>query len=439
MISILKDLRDWSRPMRKRYGLRATSTRVKHAVSLKMAHMRRARSDALHIGITGSSGKSTTTALLAHILEAHGSVHAHVYRNTLYPLCEALRGVEPQTRFVVAEIGASVKGSISAMAGLLRPDVAVVTKVGLQHYSAFRGKEAVGLEKGTLVEALPSSGLAILNADDPHVMAMAKRTKARVVTFGRSPEADYRLESAHASLPTRLSARLSCEHGSFDLTTPFVSEEFWLATLASFAASVELGVSPEIAKERIATFSPPWNRCGVIEVAGGPTFIVDTAKAPNEEIPAAIEIIKKAQMPLKRVVIGQISDYPGNSIKVYRTAYQLAAACSDQVVFINDYGHRARVSERDRETGKFVDFTAPKEAADHVKNTARPGEVILLKGSQNLHLERLALCWTHDVQCWERSCGKTGDCVQCGMVEVPFEDHRKVRRERRRRTPRTTS
>jgi UDP-N-acetylmuramoyl-tripeptide--D-alanyl-D-alanine ligase len=418
--------------MRRQYGLKATSTRIKNAVSLQIANMRRARSDAMHIGITGSSGKSTTTALLAHILEAHGTVHAQVYENTLYQVAKTLRSVKPQTEFVVVEVGATVKGSISAMAKLLRPDVAIVTKVGLEHYSAFRGKEAVALEKGALVEALPSSGLAILNADDPHVMAMAKRTRARVVSFGRSREAGYRLESAHASFPARLSATLSCKHGFFDFATPFVGEEFWLATLAAFAAAVELGVSPDVVKQRIEAFSPPWNRCGLIEPAGGPTFIVDTVKAPNESLPAAIEIVKKAQVPFKRVVIGNISDYTGGPRKGPALAYELASACSDQVIFVSDYGHRAGASARDRETGKFVDFTAPKEAADYIKSTARPGEVILLKGSQRQHLERLALSWTQDVQCWERDCGKLMDCLQCGMVDVPFADHKKVRRERSR-------
>lgn len=424
--------RNATRSFRRKHGPRAIIARLGNGLRLKLAQLRRGRSEALHIGITGSSAKSTTTALLAHILEGQGSVYAQVYENTIPQLARTLCHAPSQADYVVAEVGATVKGSITPMAHLLRPDVAIITKVGLEHYSAFRGKDAVAQEKGELVAALSPSGLAVLNADDPHVMAMAKRTQARIVTFGRSKGADYRLDAAEAAFPRRLKVTVSCRKGSFELQTAFVGEEFWIATLGAFAAAVELGVPPALAASRIAGFAAPWNRCGILATAGGPAFIVDTVKAPNDSIPAAIAILRNAQPANKRAVIGFISDYTGGPRKGTALAYDLAYQCSDQFIFVGENGHRARATAEDRNSGKFIDFLLPKEASDYVKATSRPNELILLKGSQTQHLERIALSWTHDVQCWETNCGKYIDCLQCGMVEVPYHDHRKARKARSR-------
>ncbi|GAA2829476.1 hypothetical protein GCM10010836_22660 [Aminobacter aminovorans] len=406
--------------------------RLGNGLRLKLAQLKRGRSEALHIGITGSSAKSTTTALLAHILEGQGSVHAQIYENTIPQLARTLCSAPLQADYIVAEVGATVKGSIMPMARLLRPDVAIITKVGLEHYSAFRGKDAVAREKGELVAALRPSGLAILNADDPHVMAMAKRTQARIVTFGRSENADYRLDAAEASFPQLLKVTVSCRKGSFELQTAFVGEEFWIATLGAFATAVELGVAPTLAASRIASFPAPWNRCGVLATSGGPTFIIDTVKAPNDSIPAAIAILRKSRAANKRAIIGFISDYTGGTRKGTALAYDLAYPCSDQFIFVGENGHRARPSEDDKKSGKFIDFLLPREASDYVRATSRPDELILLKGSQTQHLERIALSWTHDVRCWETNCGKYIDCLQCGMVEVPYNEHRQARKARAR-------
>lgn len=424
--------RNATRSFRRKHGPRAIMARLGHGFRLKLAQLRRSRSKALHIGITGSSAKSTTTALLAHILEGQGSVHAQIYENTIPQLARTLCKALSLADYVVAEVGATVKGSISPMARLLRPNVAIITKVGQEHYSAFRGKDAVAQEKGELVAALSASGLAILNADDPHVLSMAGRTQARTVTFGRSESSDYRLQAAEASFPQLLKVTVSCKDGIFELQTPFVGEEFWIATLAAFATAVELGVPPGMAATRIASFSAPWNRCGILATDGGPTFIVDTVKAPNDSIPAAIDMLRKSQPARKRAVIGFISDYTGGRRKGTALAYELAYQCSDQFIFVGENGHRARPSEEDKKSGKFIDFLEPKEASDYLKATSRPGELILLKGSQTQHLERIALSWTHDVRCWESNCGKYIDCLQCGMVEVPYNEHRKARKARAR-------
>jgi UDP-N-acetylmuramoyl-tripeptide--D-alanyl-D-alanine ligase len=174
----------------------------------------------------------------------------------------------------------------------------------------------------------------------------------------------------------------------------------------------------------------------LLQVPGGPTFLIDTAKAPWETIELPMQTVASADAPRKRIVIGHISDYPGNPVPKYRSAYQAARAVADQVIFVGDNAHRHRASQQDRDEGRIIEATSVRDVYDHLRETAIPDELILLKSSRNLHLERVALAFTHDVKCWVAACGLPGTCGQCGLYEIPFEEHeaikKKQKRERRR-------
>lgn len=399
---------------------------------LRLAHINRKGLQAQVIGVTGSSGKSTTTSILEHLLKGAGEVHSQVQFNTLPELPGTINSTPRDARFLVAELGVTTIGSMAPMARLLRPDVAIITKVGLEHYSAFRNREAIAAEKSKLVEVLSESGFAVLNADDPYVMSMRERTGARIVTFGWSEGADYRVLRSQVSYPDPLRVTIHCARGTFDILTPYPSKDFWLAIAASFATAMELGLDPGMLLERFATLAPLWDRCGILKTETGPTFIMDTVKAPNESVPAAIATLAAIDAPYKRSVIGHIADYAGNPKKPYRTAYELSRATADQVIFVGDNIHRAPATEDERASGAYKGFATTKDAADYIRQTARPDELILLKGARNSHLERIGLAWTHQVRCWEQYCGLSMNCLQCGKVEVPFEEHAKMRRKERR-------
>ncbi|MBZ9737270.1 UDP-N-acetylmuramoyl-tripeptide--D-alanyl-D-alanine ligase [Mesorhizobium sp. CA18] len=403
------------------------------------AERARARSKATFIGITGSSGKSTATSLLGHILASHGTVYTQVLANTLKALVRTLykrMKRAGKVDYVVFEAGAFEPGSIRSMAEMLKPDVAVVTMVRLEHVTQFRTLDAVAQEKRALVEALSPGGLAILNADDPHVLDMASGARCRVATFGQSEAADYRVTNIHAAYPDLLRFSLRWRGGDIDMQTRFPGEHFWLPAAAAAVTALELGVPPEKIAARTASFEPLANRCAVLVTDRGPQFIVDAAKAPWHSLNIAFEMMAKAKAVRKRIVVGQISDYTGSSRK-YGAAYGIARDVADEVIYTGDNAHRSRASQADRDSGRFIELRTPKEVSDHIKQTAVPGELILLKSSGNLHLERVALAWTHDVRCWIPACGKKEGCSTCGLYEVPFEEHKSFlanrRLERRRR------
>jgi UDP-N-acetylmuramoyl-tripeptide--D-alanyl-D-alanine ligase len=316
------------------------------------------------------------------------------------------------------------------MARILQPDAAIVTFVGRDHWSAFRSREAIAAEKGALVEAVRPGGFALLNADDDLVMSMAGRTRSRVVTFGRERAADYRVVSATSSYPDRLTVEIAWLGGKVRIESRLLGEHFWLSIVAAVAAATELGVPVEMVRERCKTFQPILNRCTPLETEKGPVFIMDSFKAPWESLHHAIRVVESAVATRKRIVIGQLSDYSGSSTPKYRDAYRAARSVADQVIFAGDNAHRSKASQEDRESGRFVELRTARELHEHIKSTAVEGEVILLKSSKNLHLERAALAFEHDVKCWVDKCGVNRDCFDCGLYETPFEEHEPILRER---------
>lgn len=388
-------------------------------------------SSATFIGITGSSAKTTTTAILSHIMEAHASVTSQFGFNTMATLSKTL-GRPIHDRYVIAEVALDKPGTVREMADVLKPDIAIVTLIGLEHYSAFRTLEAVAAEKGALVSSVRPGGFAVLNVDDPHVAAMATRTRERIVSFGRSSGAQYRVGDIQAGLPERLRLSMEWNGGRLDLQTRFTAEHFWVPIAAAVAAALELGVPAELVAERVAICEPVDNRLDVVETSGGPRFLVDTAKSPWHSLPLAYKVLADAKAQRKRLVLGHISDFPGSNAK-YRKAYLAGREIADEVIFVGNHAHRAKPSKQDEEEGRFFSFQTPREVADHIRRTAVAGELILLKSSSDLHLERIALAWRHDMKCWEPACSRRLTCQVCGLYNLPFELHRGRKGWRKRR------
>jgi UDP-N-acetylmuramoyl-tripeptide--D-alanyl-D-alanine ligase len=317
--------------------------------------------------------------------------------------------------------------------------VGVVTLVALEHYKAFRSLEAVAKEKQTLIEALPKNGLAVLNHDDPRVLLMASHTRARVVTFG-STGGEYRILRTEASLPGALTVTLAHNGEKFEIKTRLSGAHNSLAVAAAFACAHQLGAPASLIAERLANFRPVFGRCSTHFVENGPVFIVDTVKAPYHSIYLPISMMAGFSAPRRRIVIGQIADFAGSPISKYRDVYRACRLAADQVIFVGDHAHRSKATAEEIAAQKFVEKRAVVEASEFVKETAIPGEIILLKGASNLHLERIFLDFENSVRCWEQSCGKLRDCVRCGFYGLPFAEQMQMRSEkkkpRRLETPR---
>jgi UDP-N-acetylmuramoyl-tripeptide--D-alanyl-D-alanine ligase len=401
--------------------------RLKRYLHLRRARHSRRGSEATVVAVTGSSGKSTTTALISHILAELAPVKSQVGRNLLSDCVKTLASTSADCRYLVCETGSDGPGSLKPMLDLLKPSVGIVTLVGLEHKRAFHTLEGVAKEKQTMVEVLPERGLAILNYDDARVAVMASHTKARVATFGVTG-GDYVISAVQCPAPGQLSFSIAHEGERFDLTTPLTGVHNYLPVAAAFACAHQLGAPPSLIQERIADFAPLYGRCSVHRIENGPIFIADTNKAPYYSIHLAINMMAHFEAPRKRIVIGQISDANSTEAR-YRQLYKACRAVADQVVFVGENAHRSKASAEDIATGGFVAQPEIQQAARFLKETAIPGEIILLKSSPRYHLERLLLSFQTTVRCWPARCRKRIQCVECGLYETPFESSPEGRKQ----------
>jgi UDP-N-acetylmuramoyl-tripeptide--D-alanyl-D-alanine ligase len=384
------------------------------------------------IAITGSSAKTTTASLLGHVLSGHGRVRSQFVKNTIETTSRTVASARWKDDYVVIEAGTSGKGRIAEIARVIRPDVAIVTLIGLDHYSAFRTREAVAEEKASLVAALRKDGLAVLNADDDFVRRMAGSTEARSVTYGRAEDADFRVTSVIYEFPGPLDVEIAWQGRTQKLSIPLAGEHFAVAVAAAFAAAIELGVAPQTIAERMSSFEPVFNRCHVYRTEGGPTFLLDAVKSPLGTLGLAIDVVARANVAKKRIVLGHLADYAGSSRPAYRKAYRMAREAADQVIFTGPASHRSGASEEDRASERFLELADARSVYEYLRSSAGEDELVLLKGSARDHLERVALAYSHDVKCWAQGCGFTIGCRECGMYEYPLEEHARIRRRKRR-------
>lgn len=172
----------------------------------------------------------------------------------------------------------------------------------------------------------------------------------------------------------------------------------------------------------------------VHKTSAGPQFLIDTIKAPFHSLELAFKTVANAKPSgRKRIVFGTISDYSGTRKKIYLKAARQALEAADEVIFVSDGAGGVPNAKTLDPKGQFTVFYSTREAADYIRQTSHKDDLILLKGSSNLHLERIFLQYIQDQKCWETKCGKTENCISCGLSQVPFSDHRTYKRSNNRK------
>lgn len=307
-------------------------TVVVEDVDLAFAHLARAVVDRLPhlgiVGITGSSGKTSTKDLLGAVLGSfaptiapYGSLNSEV--GVPLTVCR----VDESTRFLVAEMGADGVGHIAYLTRIAPPKVGIVLNVGKAHLGEFGSVEAIAQTKGELVEALPADGFAILNVDDERVRAMASRTDASVVLVGLGADADYRATNVEVDATGRASYDLDCPAGKAHVRLNVFGEHQVGNSLSVIAAAVSLGFDLDEIVAALATAGAAsrW-RMEVHELGGGVTLINDAYNANPDSMRAALRSL--AQMGCGRhtvAVLGEMLELGESSAQEHAEVGRLAA------------------------------------------------------------------------------------------------------------------
>ena len=379
--------------------VRALEWRTRHGYELALialAHLwRRALAHVLVVAVTGSCGKSTTRALIDAVLSPDG-VTPMLTNNDNQPamLARQLLRLRPWSRHCVAEVtpaGFKQRLDFRVTLGLTVPRIGVVTNIGFDHADLFGDQDGIAAAKGMLIEALPDDGVAILNADDPRVLAMAARTRARVVTYGLADGADVRAEDVQASWPAGLSLT-ACHAGERHVVTTRLLGAHWVhAVLAAIATGLATGLPLATIARRLGTAACTQGRFSA-HVVEGITFIRDDIKAPLGTIEPALRFMRDAQAPRKIVVMGTISDYMHGSTRsgsrqrrfVYTDVARQALAVADHVIFVGGQASKCLEARDPRHPGRLQAFYSVRAAQPYLARLFAPGDLVLLKGTHRL-------------------------------------------------------
>lgn len=330
------------------------------------------------VGVTGSAGKTSTKDLIAAVLSRAGETVAPPgsFNNEIGHPYTVLRCTE-DTDFLVAEMSARGIGHIAHLATIAPPKIGVVLNVGSAHIGEFGSRENIAKAKGELVEALPQSGVAVLNADDELVAGMAPRTNARVVTFSESgnTSADYYATDVELDAVARASFTMHTPNGEPQRVTLGVFGAHQVGNaLAAAAVGTELGMDASAVAEALsAASSVSVNRMDVNTRADGVTVINDAYNANPESMRAAIAALgyTAAARPGVRsvAVLGEMSELGAGAEQEHALlADELARYRVTHLVAVGKSAAMAALTQRAEDQGiRTIAVADTDEAAQAVR------------------------------------------------------------------------
>ncbi|SBN63082.1 UDP-N-acetylmuramoyl-tripeptide--D-alanyl-D-alanine ligase [Curtobacterium sp. 9128] len=365
------------------------------------------------VGITGSNGKTSTKNMLRTILQQHGETVAPEgsFNNHVGAPISMLR-ITHDTRYLVVEMGASGIGHIAKLVRIAEPDVGVVLKVGLAHAGEFGGIEATQRAKSEMVTDLPASATALLNVDDDRVAAMRGLTAARVVGFGTSDDADYRLSGVStdrdgtrftltappvrsetdqqqpggsAQVPETVDVRLAIlgEHHAMNATAALAVAHRWGVPLADGAAALASMTRAERWRMELLQGGPD-----------GVTVINDAYNASPDSTAAALRTLAQVVRPGERTiaVLGEMAELGEYSVEEHDRIGRLVVRLGIGQLVVVGRGampiHHAATLEGSWD-GESVFIEDVDDAVHTLQEMVRPGDVVLVKSSKSAGLRFL--------------------------------------------------
>ncbi|WJV49319.1 UDP-N-acetylmuramoyl-tripeptide--D-alanyl-D-alanine ligase [Streptomyces flavofungini] len=367
-----------------------------------------ARLGATLVALTGSAGKTSTKDLIAQVIDRKApTVWTPGSLNNEIGLPLTALSATDETKFLVLEMGARGIGHIRYLTELTPPRIGLVLNVGTAHIGEFGGREQIAQAKGELVEALPADGAAILNADDPLVRAMASRTKARVLLFGESEDADVRAENVRLTENGRPAFTLTTPTGCGDVRLRLYGEHHVSNALAAAAVAHELGMSVDeiaLALSEAGTLSR-W-RMEVTERPDGVTVVNDAYNANPESMRAALRALaamgRAAQAEGGRTwaVLGHMAELGDDGLAEHDAVGRLAVRLNVNKLVAVGGREASWLQLGAYNEGSWgeesVHVSDAQAAIDLLRSELRPGDVVLVKASRSVGLERVALALLDD-------------------------------------------
>jgi len=376
------------------------------ALGLLARHVVAALPSMYVVGVTGSQGKTSTKDLLAQVCERSGDTvaPAESLNNEIGVPLTALRATG-STRFLIVEMSTRGHGHISYLTSITPLHAAIVLNVGVAHLGEFGSRDHIAAAKAELVQALPADGVAVLNADDPRVAAMAASTAAHVVTFGESPEADVRVTDVRLDDTGCVGFDVTVGDDRRHVQLSSIGEHQARNAAAVIALATSVGIALDVAVSALETARTrsKW-RLEVTTSDNDVTVVNDAYNANPDSMRAALMTlahIGRRRGPQTRTfaVLGEMRELGASSMREHEAIGRLAARLHiSQVVAVGDAArqvHRGAARE-DSWEGESLAVADAESAVDFLRGVVRAGDVVLVKASRAAELEKVALALLGD-------------------------------------------
>ena len=367
-----------------------------HAIGLLAKHERHLLEPRAVVGVTGSSGKTSTKDIIGHVLAAHGSTCSPIGSpNNELGLPMTILHADSDTDYFVLEMGMRARGDITYLCNLTSPSIAVVTNIGHAHVGELGSVDAVAAAKRELVDALPTIGLAVLNYDDARVRAMSGGAQCRVMTYGFSQQADVYAKNISLTATGGYEFDVHTPNGSASVQLHLLGEHNVLNALAAVVVGLEVGMTLDRIAHVLASVRPQskW-RMEAHQLPADILLINDAYNANPESMAAALKTL--ATIPHEGrtwAILGTMHELGEDSVAEHDRIGRLAVRLDiGQVVVIGDSArtlHLGATQEGswDHESVWYPDFAS---ASDYIVERVAPGDVLLFKASRSEGFEQLA-------------------------------------------------
>jgi len=352
----------------------------------------RAKLDLKVLGITGSSGKTSTKEFAAAVLgskfkviKTHGNLNNHIG----VPL--SILAASASDKAAVWEVGMNHPGEIAPLAALIKPDCAIITNIGTAHIEYMKTRDAIALEKGMLAEAVPATGSVILSAEDDKTDSIAVRCRGKVIRTGLKNGNLTATEIVPASTGTTFTLVIHSADKSLTATASIPVQGLHMVqnALMAIAAGLELGIPLEAAVKGLARTELAAGRLEQ-RVHKGVTFLDDTYNANPDSMEAALSTLRFTPCMGRRIAVlgkmGELGDYAAEG---YSRVGCATVKYADVLVTVGQEARHISATARELGFSRIHEVEDTSAAARILDQLARPGDLVLVKGSRSARMETL--------------------------------------------------
>ncbi len=344
------------------------------------------------VAITGSTGKTTTKEMIAAVLSRGwktGKTPGNYNNEIGVPL--ALLELDSSHEAAVVELAMRGHGQIGDLARMARPQVGVITNIGLSHLELLGSREAIAEAKAELLSSLPASGTAVLNADDEFFPFLRERSPARIISFGWSAEADVRAEEVKLRPDGSTQFLLAGDQGDVRVQLRSPGRHQVLNAAATAAAAFALGAQPEWVRTGLEAFEGEEMRSRILTAPGGYVVIDDCYNAAPDSMRVALELLADLPAARRWAVLGDMKELGPLAPEWHREVGDLAAGIGlAGLITLGELGRYIAEGGRGASTIELiVEAASNDEAADLVKRRVSAGDVVLVKGSRAMKMEQI--------------------------------------------------